>query len=84
MLLARTTSYTAFGSGFILQKHVVYVYTGSYTSIRTCSAIHHGWLCVPREIADDKLSGFSVPYRTAIRSGLTYVILGAIRTYMQY
>ena len=25
-----------------------------------------------------------VPYRTAIRSGLTYIILGAIRTYLQY
>ena len=27
---------------------------------------------------------FFVPYRTAIRSGLTYIILGAIRTYLQY
>jgi len=43
--------------GYILQKHVVYVYTGPNTSIRTCSAIHHGWLCVPCEIADDKGSG---------------------------
>ena len=25
-----------------------------------------------------------LPYRTAIRSGLTYVILDAIRTYLQY
>ena len=24
------------------------------------------------------------PYRTAIRNGLTYIILGAIRTYLQY
>ena len=27
---------------------------------------------------------FFFPYRTAIRSGLTYIILGAIRTYLQY
>ena len=27
---------------------------------------------------------FIFPYRTAIRSGLTYIILGAIRTYLQY
>ena len=26
---------------------------------------------------------FFFPYRTAIRSGLTYIILGAIRTYLQ-
>ena len=43
--------------GYILQKDVVYVYTGPSTSIRTCSAIHHGWLCVPCEIADDKGRG---------------------------
>ena len=112
--------------GFILQKHVVYVYTGPNTSIRACSAIHHGWLCVPCEIADDKGSGLFIsrplglvssrglraaialsreglarvwirvklrmtkgvvsffPYRSAIWSGLTYIILGAIRTYLQY
>ena len=108
--------------GGILQKHVVYVYTGPNTYIRTCSAIHHGWLCVPREIADDKGSGLFISpplglvssrglrpaialsregltrlrirvklrmakgvvffflYRTAIRSGFTYILLGAIRT----
>ena len=27
---------------------------------------------------------FFFPYRTAIRSGLTYIILGAIRKYLQY
>ena len=27
---------------------------------------------------------FFFPYRTAIRSGLTYIILGAILTYLQY
>ena len=27
---------------------------------------------------------FFFSYRTAIRSGLTYIILGAIRTYLQY
>ena len=43
--------------GYILQKYVVYEYTGPNTSILTCSAIHHGWLCVPFEIADDKGSG---------------------------
>ena len=39
-----------------IKKHV-YVYAGPNTSIRTCSAIHHGWLCVPCEDADDKGSG---------------------------
>ena len=27
---------------------------------------------------------FPYEYRTAIRSGLTYILLGAIRTYLQY
>ena len=27
---------------------------------------------------------FFVTYRTAIRSGLAYIVLGAIRTYLQY
>ena len=52
-------------------------------SIRTCSAIHYGWLSVPCQIADDRVV-FFFPYRTAIRTGLTYIILGAIRTYLQY
>ena len=43
--------------GYLLQKHEVYVYTGPNTPIRTCSAIHHGCLCVPCEIADYKGSG---------------------------
>ena len=33
------------------------IHTGPNTSIRTCSAIHHGWLCVPCVIADDEGSG---------------------------
>ena len=52
-------------------------------SIRTCSAIHHGWLCVPYQIQLVKLrmtKGVVLffPYRTAIRSGLTDILLGAI------
>ena len=46
--------------GYILQKHVVYEYTGPNTSIRTCSAIHQGWLCVQCEIAVDKGSGLFI------------------------
>ena len=53
---------------------MVYAYTRLNTSIRTCSAIHHGWLCVPCETADDEGVVFFFPYRTAIRSGLTYSV----------
>ena len=62
VLLVITTSYTAIGNGlYITKTRCLRIYRPQYVH-STCSAIHHGWLCVPCEIADDKREwSFSFP-----------------------
>ena len=81
VFLVINTSYTAIGSGLYITKTLcLRIYRPQY--VHTHLQCYKPWLVVRAAWTWGVV--FLVPYRTAIRSGLTYIILGAIRTYLQY